>query len=163
MLAYHAILNTLLFFGLVGYSPIYKITGRWLFYPLVLHILISLYLYIKEKLRKSKNYPKLTRETTQQLVSGIGIILFAAMHILNYSLGDALDSSQFLYNILADNLLFISIAIHLHVSIPRLLVSFGFLEGKNTYKNAKHKIGISLLIILIIIFMAQATFYGGFL
>ena len=163
MLACHALINTLLFFGLVRYSPIFKITGRRLFYPLALHIIISLYLYIKEKLKRSKNYPKLTKETAQQLVSGICIIIFAAAHILNYSLGDALNPGQFLNHIITDNLLFISLGIHLQVSIPRLLVSFGFLEGKNDYKNAKNKISILLFIILIIIIIAQATFYGGFL
>lgn len=162
-LACHALLNVLLFFGVVGYSPIFKITGRWLFYPLALHIIISLYLYIKEKLKKSKSYPKLIKETTQQLVSGIFIIIFATLHILNYSLGSGVDVNQFLNHIIVDNLLFISIAIHLMVSIPRWLVSFGFLEGKNDYKNAKDKIRVCIIIILIIIFIAQATFYGGFL
>ncbi len=163
MLAYHAIMNTLLFFGLVGYSPVFKISGRRLFYPLILHIIISAYLYITERLRRSKNYPKLTRDTTQQLVSGICIIIFAIAHILNYSLGDALDSSQFIYHIIGDNLLFISIAVHLQISIPKLLVSFGFLEGKDDYENMKNNITVILFIVLIIIFLAQATFYGGFL
>lgn len=163
MLAYHALMNTLLFSGLVSYSPIFKISGRRLFYPLILHIMISLYLYIKERTKRSKNYPKLTKETAQQLVSGICIILFAAAHILNYSLGEAPDAGQFLNHIITDNLLFISIAVHLQISIPKLLVSFGFLEGKNDYKNAKHEISILLLIILIIIIIAQAMFYGGFL
>lgn len=163
MLAYHALLNTLLFFGLIGYSPIFKITGRWLFYPLVLHIAISLYLYLKEKLKRSRNYLKLTKETTQQLITGIGIILFASLHILLYYFGNGTDSSQFLNHIITDNLLFISIALHLTVSIPRLLVSFGFLEGKEDYKNAKNITTIVVFIILMIIFIAQATFYGGFL
>lgn len=162
-LAYHAILNTLLFFGAVEYSPIFKISGRRLFYPLIVHIAISLYLYIKEKSKGSKRYPKLTRETIQQLISGIAIVIFASLHILNYFLGNGTDPGQFLNHIIVDNLLFVSIALHLTVSIPRLMVSLGFLEGKDDYKNAKGKIRILILIILIIIFTAQATFYGGFL
>ena len=161
LLAYHALVNTLLFFGILSYSSIFKISGRRVFYPLILHIIISLYLYIKERLKKSRSYPKLTRETVQQLVSGICIIIFAAAHILNYSGEYVINPLQIINHIIVDNLLFISIAIHLQVSIPRLLVSFGFLEGKDDYKNVKNKITILLLIVLIMIFTAQATFYGG--
>lgn len=163
MLAYHAALNTLLFFGWVPYSDVFKISGRHLFYPLVLHIIISLYLYVKEKLKGINRYPKLTRETIQQLVTGIFIIIFATLHILNYHYGNGMDPSQFLNHIIVDNLLFISIGLHLTVSIPRLLVSFGFLEGKKDYRNAKNRVRILVSVILIIIVMAQATFYGGFL
>ena len=163
MLACHAILNTLLFFGAVEYFPIFKITGRRLFYPLILHIGLSLFLYVREKLKGLKRYPKLTRESTLQLVSGICMILFAALHILNYSMPYDPSGSHLISHIIVDNLLFVSIGLHLTVSIPRLLVSFGFLEGKNDYKNAKRVIRVLTVIILIIIFIAQATYYGGFI
>ena len=163
LLACHGLLNTLLFFGLVGYSPIFKITGRWLFYPLAVHVMISIYLYVREKLKKLKTYPNLTRETTRQLLSGIGIIIFAALHIISYSSAYETGAGQLIYHIIVDNLLFISIALHLTVSLPRLLVSFGFLEGKDDYANAKSKIRIIIIIFLIVIFIAQATYYGGFL
>lgn len=162
LLACHGLLNTLLFFGLVGYSPIFKITGRWLFYPLTLHVMISLYLYVREKFKKTKRYPNLTKETTQQLLSGICIIIFAALHIISYSSAYETGTGQ-LYHIIVDNLLFISIALHLTVSVPRLLVSFGFMEGKNDYANAKSKIRLIIIIFLIVIFIAQATYYGGFI
>lgn len=162
LLAFHAAANVLLFTGLVGYSPIFKASGRWLFYPLVVHIAISLYLYITDKLKKSRDYKNLTKETTIQIVSGIFIILFAALHILNHSLG-TMNPDEFLIHIIVDNLLFISIAAHLYVSIPRLFVSLGFLEGEGDYGTAKKRIGIFILIALLIIFTAQAIFYGGFL
>ena len=161
MLVYHALLAVLFFFGIIDYSLDFKIAGRRLFYPFILHIIISLYLYIKEKLKKSKTYPNLTKETTQQLITGICIVVFATLHILDYFWGNVTDGSGFLIHIVVDNLLCISIALHLNVSLPRLLISFGFLEGKNGYKNAKNKISILIFIILIIIFIAQAIFYGG--
>ena len=163
LLAGHALLNVLHFFGAVPYSPIFKITGRYIFYPLVLHIAISLYLFIKEKVKGKRNYFNLTKETTQQMITGICIMIFAALHILNYNSANGADVSQFINHIIVDNLLFISIACHLTVSVPRLMVSFGFLEGKDEYVNAKSKIKIIMILILMIIFIAQATFYGGFL
>lgn len=163
MLVYHALLATLYFLGIIGYMPDFKITGRRLFYPLVLHIIISLYLYLKEK-TKSKRYSNLIKETNQQLITGICIIIFAALHIINYSLGSVSDNADIfrtLSHIIVDNLLIVSIALHLRVSIPRLMISFGFLEGKNDYANAKSKINMFILVLLIIIFMAEAIFYIG--
>lgn len=163
MLVYHALLATLYFFGLISYMPDFKITGRRLFYPLVLHIIISLYLYFKEK-RWSNKYSNLINETNQQMITGIGIIVFAALHILNYSWGSVSDNTNLfttLSHIIADNLLILSIALHLRVSLPRLFVSFGFLDGKKDYANAKSKINKIVLILLVIIFMAEAIFYIG--
>jgi len=164
MLVYHALLAILYFFGIIGYMPDFKITGRRLFYPLVLHIIISLYLYIKEK-TNLKKYSNLVKETTQQLATGIFIILFATLHILNYSGGGSVSANgellTTLSHIVVDNLLFISIALHLRVSIPRLLISFGFLEGKDEYVNAKSKVNTIILILLIILFIAEAMFYIG--
>ena len=163
MLAYHALLATLYFLGIVSYMPDFKITGRRLFYPLVLHIIISLYLYIREK-SKSKRYSNLIKETNQQMITGICIIIFAALHILNYSWGSVSDNTEIfatLSHIIVDNLLFVSIALHLRVSLPRLLISFGFLEGKDDYTKAKSKINTIVFVLLVIIFMAEAIFYIG--
>ena len=163
MLFYHALLAALYFFGIIGYMPDFKITGRRLFYPLVLHIIISLYLYFKEK-SKSKRYSNLIKETNQQLITGICIIIFSTLHILNYSWGSVSDNTELfttLSHIVVDNLLFVSIALHLRVSLPRLLISFGLLQGKDDYANAKSKINKIILVLLIIIFMAEAIFYIG--
>ena len=163
MLIYHALLATLYFFGIVPYMPDFKITGRRLFYPFVLHIIISLYLFIRER-TKSKRYSNLIRETNQQIITGICIILFATLHILNYSAGSVSGNGEFLTalrHIIVDNLLFVSIALHLRVSLPRLMISFGFLEGKNDYANAKSRIGKVILAVLVIIFIGEAIFYMG--
>lgn len=162
LLALHGLLNTLLFFQLIDYSPIFRITGRWLFYPLALHVIISLYLYGSKKLKRLRNYRNLTKDTTQQIVTGICIILFAAFHIMLHSTYEE-NLAYFLKCIIADNLLFISVALHLRVSVPRWMVSFGLLKGKTKYQKAKRVINIVIAVILIFIFIAQATFYGGYL
>ena len=113
---------------------------------------------------KSKRYSNLIKETNQQLITGICIIIFATLHILNYSWGSVSDNTELfttLSHIVVDNLLFVSIALHLRVSLPRLLISFGFLEGKSDYANAKSKINKIILVLLVIIFMVEAIFYIG--
>ncbi len=163
VLVNHAMLNILGMYGLISYTPDFKITGRRLFYPLVAHIIISLYLYFSDKRKQITTYSKLIAETTQQILTGISIIVFAGLHIITYIFIPAINQSLSinLIHFIIDNLLFISIALHLRVSIPRLLISFGFLEGKNSYKHFKNKLSIIILLILILFIIAEVIFYIG--
>lgn len=163
VLAIHAMLNILGMYGLISYTPDFKITGRRLFYPLVAHVIISLYLYFSDKRKQIKTYSKLIAETTQQILTGISIIVFAGLHIITYMIIPAINQSLSinLIHFIIDNLLFISIALHLRVSIPRFLISIGFLEGKNSYKHFKNKLSIIILLILILFIIAEVIFYIG--
>ena len=163
MLLYHAALNVLGMFGLISYSPDFSTTGRQLFYPVVCHIIISLYLFFKDRSKHHNIYSKLIKDTTQQIVSGIGIIVFVALHILSYMYFPPVkpDVSINLLHFIIDNLLFVSIGLHLRVSIPRFLISLGFLEDKNSYKNAQKIVNWIILLIFIIIFTAESIFYIG--
>lgn len=163
LLLNHAVLALLSMTGLISYSPDITITGRRLFYPLVGHIIISLYLYFSDKIRQDRTYSKLIRETTQQIVTGIFIIVFAGMHILSHMFIPATgqDMSVILIHFAVDILLFSSIALHLRVSIPRFLISFGLLDGRNSYNNFKKKLNIFLLFILILFVLAEIIFYIG--
>lgn len=158
MLLHHAVLSALFLYGLIDYSPDYKITGRRLFYPLVAHIIISLYLYFKTL--KVKKYSKLISPTTQQFITGIAIIVFASLHILSYMLIPPeilFEPIIRLTHLIIDISLFTSLILHLRVSIPRLLVTFGFLDGKNSYENFTEKFNIISLIILILLILAEIS------
>ena len=163
VLAYHAMLNVFGMYGLVAYSPDFKVTGRRLFYPFVCHVVISLYLSIRDKSRKFNIYPKLTRDTTQQLLSGIFMIVFAALHILvkMYLPGLSTDATVNLIHFAVDNLLFISVAVHLSISIPKFFVSLGFLDGNDSYRHMKSKTKIVISIILAVVIIAEIIFYIG--
>lgn len=163
MFVNHAVLSLLFLYGLIDYSPSFKITGRRLFYPIVLHIIISSYLYLKDKMRKNKVYPKLIAETTQQFITGICIVIFVGLHIFSYMMLPINFSSEFhfkLLHFLIDILLFASISMHLRVSIPRLLVSFGFLDNKNSFVNFKDKFNLTICILLLIAILAEIVYYG---
>lgn len=163
MLLNHAILSVLYLYGLINYSPSFQETGRRLFYPVVLHIIISLYLYIRDKRKNVKTYPQLISETNQQIITGIGIIVFVSLHILSYMFAP-IDSDfnlvMRLTHFIIDVLMFGSICLHLRVSIPRLLVSFGFLESKNAYLNFKDKFNKIIFVILILLVLAEIIRYG---
>lgn len=167
LLLNHAILSVLHLFGVIGYSPSFQITGRRIFYPIVAHIFISLYLYFKDKSKKGNRYSGLIKDTTQQLVTGILIVVFVSLHILSYMfapLNSGYDSWMRIFHFVVDNLLFISLILHLRVSIPKFMMSFGFLDGKDEYANFKRKNNYVLLIILIILILAEITYnLGGFL
>ena len=158
MLLNHAVLSVLYLYGLIDYSPSFQITGRRLFYPLVLHILISSYLTIKDKTRKNKTYSKLISQTTQQIVTGICMIIFVSLHIITYMkapINGDFDIWMSLTHFIIDIGLFSSIALHLRVSIPRLLVSFGFLDSKNAYAEFKSRFNIIIGMILLLLFLSE--------
>ena len=164
MLLNHAVLSLLYLYGVISYSPDFQITGRRLFYPVVAHIIISMYLYFKDKSRGTNRYPNLISDTTQQMITGIMIIVFVSLHILGYSFNPLGGQNSFdvnLYHFIVDNLLFISIALHLRVSIPKFMISFGFLDEKDAHLNFKRKVNWAVLIILIVLILGEVMYYAG--
>ena len=164
MLLNHAVLSLLYLYGVISYSPDFQITGRRLFYPIVAHIIISLYLYFKDRPRGVNRYSALISDTRQQMISGIFIILFATLHILGYSFNPMGSESTFYYSVyhfIVDNMLFASIALHLRISIPKLMMSFGFLDGKDAYLNFKRKVNYTVLIALIVLILGEVVYYIG--
>ncbi|MBQ9025624.1 MAG: hypothetical protein IJ104_04500, partial [Methanobrevibacter sp.] len=107
MLLIHGLMSLLYLYGIIAYSPDFKITGRRLFYPVVAHIIISLYLYFKDRSGTLKKYAGLNSDTLIQMISGIFIIIFAALHIVGYSIGSVTDINA--YHFAVDTLLFASI------------------------------------------------------
>ena len=166
LLLNHVILSVLHLYGVIGYSPSFQITGRHIFYPLVAHVVISLYLYFKDKSKRGNRYSGLVKDTTQQLVTGILIVVFVSLHILSYMfapLNSGYDSWMRVFHFIVDNLLFISLILHLRVSIPKFMMSLGFLDGKDEYVNFKHKSNCVLLIFLVLLILAEVVYnLGGF-
>ena len=163
LLLNHAILSALFLYGVIDYSPSFKITGRRLFYPVVAHIIISLYLFIKDRRKNVRRYSVLISETNQQMVTGIGIVVFVSLHIISYMFPPAnfyYDFGRGLVQVIIDGMMFTSICLHLRISIPRLLVSFGMLESKNSYSNFKRKFSIAILVILVILIFADVVRFG---
>lgn len=164
MLLNHALLSILYLYGVISYSPDFQITGRRLFYPVVAHIIISLYLYFKDRSRGANRYPNLISDTRQQMITGIMIIVFVTLHILGYSFNPLGGQSTFnysIYHFIVDNMMFLSIALHLRVSIPKFMVSFGFLDEKDAYLNFKRKVNWAIAAILIFLVLGEVMYYVG--
>ena len=164
MLLSHAVLSVLYLYGLISYSPNFQITGRRLFYPVVAHIIISLYLFFRDRSWKANRYRHLISDTRQQMITGILIVVFATLHILGYSWNPLGGESSFyfsIYHFIVDNMLFVSIAMHLRVSVPKFMLSFGFLEKKEDYLNFKRKINYAVMIILVVLVLAEVVYYIG--
>ena len=164
LLLHHAVLSVLHLLGIIGYSPSFQITGRRIFYPVVAHIIISLYLYFKDRSKRGNRYSKLIKDTTQQIVTGILLIVFVSLHIRSYSfapMGSGYDSWMSLFHFAVDNLLFITLMLHLRVSIPRFMMSLGFLEGENEYADFKRRTNYVMLAILAILILAEIVYNVG--
>lgn len=166
MLLNHAVLLVLYFYGFISYSPSFYMTGRNLFYPVVAHIIISLYLHFKDTSRGVNRYHNLNSETNQQFITGILMIIFITLHIMGYSSYHLVELNTFysvIYHFTVDALMFTSIVTHLRVSIPKLMISLGFLGKKEAYHNFKKWTNWASLIILIVLILGEVIYYmGGF-
>jgi hypothetical protein len=92
------------------------------------------------------------------------IIVFVSLHILGYSFNPLGEQSTFnfsLYHFIVDTLMFVSIAVHLRVSIPKFMISLGFLENKDEHLNFKRKVNWAVLIILIVLILGEVMYYVG--
>ena len=163
LLLHHAVSSLLYLSGIIAYSPNIKATGRRLFLWLLVHIAISSYLYIRDwyNQRGFNRYNHIRSETKRQIVSGIAVITFVILHLVAYHISPV---SVVIYRInivhfIVDNLLFVSVLIHLQVSIPRLLMSFGFLREKDSYKKANQIIIKILVVVFVFLLLIEVVYY----
>ncbi|WP_455645551.1 hypothetical protein [Methanosphaera sp.] len=160
----HAGLSLLYLFGLINYSPNFMIMGRRLFIVLSIHVIISLYLFIRDKIKQKKIriISEAKHSSRQEILTGIAIIVLVLLHVKNYSIAsiNGIYGINILFNhYVTDNLLFISLVLHLRVALPRLLMSLGFLTGKNDFRKAQRTINMILCILFIIGILAETIFY----
>ena len=163
LLVWHALESLLYLIGITPYSPSLQVTGRRLFLWVSLHVIISLYLFIKDKYvnRKFKKYNNIRNDTQIQIISGLAIVVFVILHILTYSISpvNILNNYMVYIHFIIDNLLFCSLLIHLTISIPKLMVSFGFLTEENSYEKFSYRISTAFKIIFIILLFAELLYY----
>lgn len=159
----HALLAGLILAELITYTPNTIVTGEILLSFVIVHIIISLYLFIKDKIsqKKIRIYPQINKDTPIQAISGIFIIIFIAAHVLSYIYLPAYipNFSWQITHLTIDTLFFITLFIHLQISIPRLLVSFGFLVEKNSYDNCQKVVRIILIITFTLLFLTELSYY----
>lgn len=159
----HALLAGLCLAELIAYTPNINVTGQVVLSLAIVHIIISLYLFIKDRIsqKKIRVYPQINKDTPVQAISGIFIIIFIAAHILSYIYLPAYipNFSWQITHMTIDTLFFITLFIHLQISIPRLLVSFGFLVEKKDYDNCQKVVRIILIIIFALLFLSELSYY----
>ena len=159
----HALLAGLILAELITYTPNTIVTGEILLSFVIVHIIISLYLFIKDKSNQEKIriYPQINKDTPVQAISGVFIIIFIVAHVLSYIYLPAYipNFNWQITHLTIDTLFFITLFIHLQISIPRLLVSFGFLVEKNDYDNCRKVVRILLIIIFSLLFLTELSYY----
>ena len=159
----HALLAGLILAELITYTPNTIVTGEILLFFVIVHIIISLYLFIKDKISQKKIhiYPQINKDTPVQAISGIFIIIFIVAHVLSYIYLPAYipNFSWQITHLTIDTLFFITLFIHLQISIPRLLVSFGFLVEKNDYNKCRKVVRILLSITFTLLFLSELSYY----
>lgn len=159
----HALLAGLILAELITYTPNTIVTGEILLSFVIVHIIISLYLFIKDKIsqKKIRIYPQINKDTPVQAISGIFMIIFIAAHVLSYIYFPAYipNFNWQITHLSIDTLFFITLFIHLQISIPRLLISFGFLVEKNDYDKCRKVVRIILIITFTLLFLSELSYY----
>lgn len=162
LLLNHVLLSSLYLYGLIDYSPSFQITGRRLFYLFISHLIISLYLYFRDKRYSKGNnkYSHIRNDTIKQMITGVFIVAFAGMHIISYSIYPLISTpvAMKIIHLIIDVLLFVSIYEHLKISLPRLLVSIGFLTDNKSYDKFTDKMNILLSVLLVLLVIAELLF-----
>ena len=159
----HSILLVLSMVNIIPYSLNFKIFGFILFTLVFIHILISIYVNFEKRFKnRMLKLNFINTDTLIQLVSGILMVIFIILHINYIIISPVYFVSTLqdgLIHILLDSLVAILILIHLSVSIPRLLVSLGFLLGEGDYKYSRHLSNIILVVFLLIIFIGEFLYF----
>lgn len=162
LLAHHAILSGLYMWGLVPYSPSLKTTGRRLFLWALLHIIISLYLYLRDRFnqRNYNVYSNIRNDTLKQIVTGVAVLLSVSLHVYTYHVHSAsiIIGGVNLVHLITDAFLFVSVLTHLQISIPRLMVSFGYLQEEDSYGKLSKILAIVLSLIFIGLLLGEIIF-----
>lgn len=150
----HISLSSLLLLEVIAFTPFIRVVDVLLAVFVLFHVIISLYLYYNDKKIRSniRTYFNIRNDTQIQIISGILIIVFASLHIIAYAMYFMIESYglRFIFFVI-DLLLFSSLYVHLRISIPRLMVSFGFLDGDGSYLRFERKSNIVLSVILIML------------
>jgi len=163
LLAYHAIISALCMAEIISYTPDMVTSGLIVLAFVIIHIVISLYLFVKDKIKQKKIrvYNDINKDIRLQAISGIFIIIFAVAHVLSYIYIPSFNANLIskIIHFIIDILLFITVFIHLQISIPRLLVSLGFLTGENDYEKSRKIVKVILGVGLILLIIAEVIYY----
>lgn len=164
-LVVHGLLACLCMMGILPYHFFYIMAGRRLTIIAGCHILISIILMIQEQhvRKKIKVYYKENKDTMQQMLTGIGIIVFGVLHICLYSFSkiDAHPESMELVakHFIVDTLLFTSLCMHLSISIPRICISWGLFTKEDTLKKVCKVSQWIMAFVLVFLMAGEIIFY----
>ena len=168
LLLFHALWAAALLMGLTGYSPFISRVG-WVFLAcVVLHGLLSFYLFlIHDRPAPRFPYPRSNAAAWVQRISGAAMVLFIIPH-LNEAYGHVTMGGWFLPHeptagrYLLEALLLIAVALHLAVSLPRLPLSLGLLRDEGSLRRWRRglRLGVALIGLLVLAALTKYFFFG---
>ena len=168
LLLFHALWAAALLMGLTGYSPFISRVG-WVFLAcVVLHGLLSFYLFlIHDRPAPRFPYPRSNAAAWGQRISGAAMVLFIIPH-LNEAYGHVTMGGWFLPHeptagrYLLEALLLIAVALHLAVSLPRLPLSLGLLRDEGSLRRWRRglRLGVALIGLLVLAALTKYFFFG---
>ncbi len=158
---WHSILTVKYFLGLMPYHPVLNIGGIMLAVFLTIHMIFALINMVKnaKRTRNERFYMKFIPEHGLQNVSGICIFGFAVLHSIFLELHkvfgtQALDIAWWV----SDIFLYLTVAVHLWISLPHIVISCGIVTNRKMYDIIKTIVGIISIVIFIVLTYAHTVF-----
>ncbi len=141
----HSILSFRYFMGWDEYSFSYNITGVILAGIMTLHFIFGLIKIIQSSKKTSKErfYMRYIAEYSLHNMSGIFSFGFALLHAVFIELNRYYQNQ--LFNIcwlVTDVMMYITIIIHLSISISHLFITFGLIKNSKNLKHVKRTVYI---------------------
>ena len=165
LLLLHVLWAAALLAGLIGYTPFISRIG-WAFLAcVVLHGLLSFYLFLfHDRPAPRFPYPRSNAAAWVQRISGAGMVLFIIPH-LNEAYGHVTMSGWFLPHeptvgrYLLEAGLLVSVVAHLWVSLPRLPLSLGLLRDEGSFRRWQKGLRLGLALTGLTVLMALSKYF----
>src|SRR5574344_1376530 len=154
----HSVLGIQVFFHVNEHALLTDKIGRILITCVFLHMVLALSEVIKNTKRThaEKKYHAFTKEETVQVCTGICIIIFAALHTVS------VKQPSHIFLFISNVALFLVLFIHLGVTVPHLLISYGIITNNKLYRNLKGA-WYSISTALFILYSIANSYYIGWI
>lgn len=158
----HFVVACMYYMGIMPYGYIHIIIGGVLSITMSIHMVAVMSIMGKnrQKDKKAKQYPQLNKSLVLQTATGMCTFIFLIVHILVIELSQSIDGT--IINIIyisAEFLFVLTVCAHIAVSVPKHLISIGFIKKRENYPLVIRGTHLFIALILVIYVAAQIMFW----
>ena len=161
MLIWHSVLTVQYYSGGLPYSAAFRVTGAMLAAAAAVHGAISVVQMVKNvrKMKGHRYYSKLITDGTAQNTTGLFVVGFLIIHAVCVELNLAFDIRGLrILQLVFDIAFYASVCLHLCITMPHMLISYGMVTRKSVYTVLRAVICAVFLVFLAVLIRAETIF-----